>query len=191
MTIVAATAIGLGIAREMHDELWSQSNMTVIDGSVGAVLLPVTRWTVLSLPFLMAWTIALTLLQLLHPRPKLGDLFHRPGMTACGAATLAIAIGAVNLTALLVALRIKHSINRYEHDGIIEGLVSCLLHGKGIEAGMPGLAVTVGWIMLALSGRWQPDQSWLDRAGRWRGPTIIGTETYAKDRSQQLRTGIS
>jgi hypothetical protein len=34
---------------------------------------------------------------------------------------------------------------------------------------MPGLAVTVAWSMLALSGRWQSEPTWLDRAGRTLG----------------------
>ena len=44
----------------------------------------------------------------------------------------------------------------------------------GVNLGMPGLAVTVAWTGLALSGRWQPEPNWLDRAGRLIGLAWVG-----------------
>lgn len=32
--------------------------------------------------------------------------------------------------------------------------------------GMIGLAVACGWMLLLVSGRWRPERSWIDRAGR-------------------------
>lgn len=166
MTLVAATAVGLGIARGMHDLLWMNTNMTVKDGSVGAVLLTVARWTALGLPLIVAWTIGLFLLHWRRPRPSLGDFLHRPGATACGAAVFALAIEAVNLTTLLVVVLARQSMSKSSYSGMAECLVDCLIRGLGIEIGMPGLAVAVAWMMLALSGRWEPDPGWLDRTGR-------------------------
>jgi hypothetical protein len=177
MTLVAATAVGLGLARGVHDELWSQTNMS--NGSVGAVLLAAARWTALGSPLLMAWTVALLPLTVPRPRPNLRASLHRPGTIACGAATLAMAIGAVNTTALLVVVWIKQSLGRYEPDGIIETLVQCLIHGAGIGMGMPGLAVTVAWATLASSGHWQPGPDWLDRAGRCLGVVWIALMVLA------------
>jgi hypothetical protein len=173
MTLVAATAVGLGLARGMRDDLWSQTNMVVDDGSVGAVLLAAARWTVLGSPLIMAWTVALLPLALPRPRPGLRRLPDRPGTTACGAATLALAIGAVNTVALLVVVWIRQSLSRYGPDGIIKVLVQCLIHGIGIGLGMPGLAVTVAWATSAASGHWQPGPDWLDRAGRCLGVVWI------------------
>jgi hypothetical protein len=57
MVLVAATAVGIGIARGMRDKLWDSTNMSVVAGSVGSTLLVIARWTVLGFPFLVAWTI--------------------------------------------------------------------------------------------------------------------------------------
>jgi hypothetical protein len=172
MALVAATAIGLGLARGMRDELWSQTNMSVAVGSVGAILLAVARWMVLGLPLVMAWTVALLLLGLRRPRPRLGDRIHRPGTTACGAATLAMALGAANLTALMAVVRASVTITQKDN-WIVECMVEGLLQGIGIDVSMPGVAVTVAWATLALGGHWKPAQHWLERVGRLLGVVWI------------------
>ena len=40
--------------------------------------------------------------------------------------------------------------------------------------GSPGLAVTIAWVALAVSGRWQSEPSWIDRVGRLMGCGWIG-----------------
>jgi hypothetical protein len=104
MVLVAATAVGLGIARGIRDGLWTLTNPSVNVSQVGPALLLAARWTVLAYPFLVAWTIALLLL-LFRPRrfrPSPGDLLNQPGRAACGAAAMAITIGTVNLAALIL-----------------------------------------------------------------------------------------
>lgn len=179
MTLVAATAVGLGLARGVYRELWSQTNMNVGDGSAGAVLLATARWTALGVPLIAVWTIALLVLDLQRPQPRLRALFHRSGTAACGAATLAIVIEVVNLTALLVVLSVRQSMSKYPPFGLDEVLVAALIHGVGINLGMPGLAVAVAWVTSALGGHWQPAQDWLDRAGRWLGVVWIAVMVLA------------
>src|SRR5262249_34282205 len=81
IVLVAATAAGLGIARGIQDALWRSTNASVNVGPVGPALLLAARWTVLTYPSLVAWTIALLLL--LFPsrrfRPSPRDLLNRPG----------------------------------------------------------------------------------------------------------------
>lgn len=166
MSLVAATAVGLGLARGMQDPLWSQTNMTVVDGSVGAVLHAAARWTILGLPMIMSLTLAVLLMALQRPRPGFGSLMRRPGTAACGAAALAMAIGAANMMALLAVVRVKQSMGPYEPDRLAVVLVDCLIHGVPLDCGMPGLAVTVAWATLALTGQWHREPHWLDRAGR-------------------------
>lgn len=167
MVLVAATAAGLGIARGISDELWRLTNPLVRVGSIGPALLDAARWTVLAYPFLVAWTMALLLLTFLPRRfrPIPDDPLNRPGTAACGAATIAISIGMVNLTALfLVAMaRSGTPLNSRQ---IISDIIEATTHNIGVELGMPGLGVTVAWSMLALSGRWRSQPNWLDRAGR-------------------------
>jgi hypothetical protein len=43
-----------------------------------------------------------------------------------------------------------------------------------------GFAVLGGWAVLVLSGRWRPEPSWIDRAGRIIGATWIGAVVLAR-----------
>jgi hypothetical protein len=167
MVLIAATAAGLGTARGIRDLVWEATGQSVMVGSIGPTLLLAARSTVLAYPFLVAWTIALSLLLFLPRRfrPSLGDLINRPGTAACGAAAMAITIGTVNLAVLIVVAFARNGtpLNSKEFLG---SCVYGIIHNLGVELGMPGLGVTVAWSMLALSGRWRSEPNWLDRTGR-------------------------
>jgi hypothetical protein len=167
MVLVAATAVGLGIARGIWDALWTSTNASVNVGPVGPALLLAAHWTVVAYPFLVAWTIALLSLVFLSRRfrPTAGDLLNRPGATACSAAALAITIGTVNLAVLILVVMARNG-TIWNSREMIECCVDAVRLNIGVELGMPGLAVTVAWSTLALNGRWQPEPNWLDRAGR-------------------------
>jgi hypothetical protein len=74
-------------------------------------------------------------------------------------------IGTVNLTVLILVFMARNS-TRWNSKEMIEYFVDAVRLNIGVELGMPGLAVTVAWLTLALNGRWQPEPNWLDRAGR-------------------------
>jgi hypothetical protein len=97
MVLVASTAVGLAVARAMAGKLWGSTKLNEPYNS--EVLQHVARWTVLCLPFLVAWTIAVLLLQMLSRRPRPGSdgLLWQPGAAACGAAALAITTEAVSV----------------------------------------------------------------------------------------------
>ena len=167
MVLVAATAAGLGIARGIQDALWRFTDASVNAGPIGPALLLAARWTVLAYPCLVALTVALLLLLFRSQRfrPDLADLLNRPGATACGAAAMAIALGMVNL-AVLILVVMARSGTPWNSKEMIEAFVDAVRLNIGVELGMPGLAVTVAWSMLALSGRWRSEPNWLDRVGR-------------------------
>ncbi len=169
MFLIAATAVGLGAARGMHDVLRDATDMdaSLLAEPVGPYLLEAARWSALGYPLLVAWTIALVLLLFLPRRfrPSIKSLLERPGATACGAAALAVAIETVNVITLAVAL--MANIGTVLPSAVMARfLVMAVTPYLGVNLGMPGLAVTVAWTGLALSGRWQPEPNWLDRAGR-------------------------
>jgi hypothetical protein len=172
MLLIAATAIGLGAARGCHDPFWSRSNRTVEIGSFDAIALEVSRWILVALPMAWAWTVALLVIGLQGPRAGLRPRISLPGSAACGAATIALVIDATNLLAILTAVALQEGIvwdqdiAAFLYDGMIE------LSIPGI--GSPGIAVTVAWVTLAVTGRWQPEPSWIDRAGRLMGLGWIG-----------------
>jgi hypothetical protein len=107
---------------------------------------------------------ALLLLLSQRTRPRLHDLLHRPGAIACGAAAFAVIFETVNVMVLFIALMAKES-KIWSSEEMNEGLVQILTHST-TGFGMPGLAVTVAWSGLVLSGHWLPEPNWLDRTGR-------------------------
>jgi hypothetical protein len=165
MVLLAATAVGLAVARAMARKLWGSTKLNEPYNS--EVLQQVTRWTVLCLPFLVAWTIAVLLLQMLSRRPRPGpdDLLCQPGAAACGAAALAITTEAV----IVLVMGLMSPKTSSLRENVPQVLVWVLTHHYMCQLGMPGLAVTVAWMALALSGRWQPEPNWLDRTGRSMG----------------------
>jgi hypothetical protein len=149
MILVAATAIGLAVSR-----IWFQEYLLARPNNEDRWL----RWLLVAVslrllnyvPVLAACTVALFVLQLRQPRPRLRSLARRPGWVAVCAAVTGLAIAYV-----LVAL--KHA----------KGLGGWLLVEVSI---LPvGVAVAAAWVNLAVSGLWRPENQWIDRLGRVAG----------------------
>ncbi|QDV37990.1 hypothetical protein [Tautonia plasticadhaerens] len=124
-------------------------------GPHARVLRPAFSFRWVSIVLLVPPTLAL-LCSLVHPpRPTRAESLHRPGVLA------ALIVSAVLLvqSAMAVAL------------GLLSGetpwwyVESRAFFGIGAE----GLAVAIGWGLLALCRRWRPSPSWRDRAGRLLG----------------------
>jgi hypothetical protein len=117
-------------------------------------------------PLLAAWTMAVPLLALRGPRPRLGRLARQPGVAACGAAALVIAaetagaILRVRLSTAVFPLRIE----AYAEVWFIQ---------------IAGFAVAAAWLTLALAGRWRASPHWIDRLGRLWGTFWIGASLAA------------
>ncbi len=101
--------------------------------------------------FVAPLTPALLVARLRRPRPAFPGLVCQPGLVASAALCLATIIE-VDVAFLQLAT------------------VPFLL-----EAALPGAMVVASWAILALSGRWHPEASWVDRSGRLVGVFWIAT----------------
>ncbi len=140
MILVGASAVGLALLK------------TIIDDAVRFWPSPVS----VSRPFtyfLLAWTIAYIPLRLRRPRAPLDRLMFQPGMAACSAVIIVIAIDVIAWAS---------------YEGTLgPGLAATtVLRFWRVHSGHPGPVVAMTWLGLVLSRRWQPEPSWLDRLGR-------------------------
>jgi hypothetical protein len=90
------------------------------------------------LPFLVFWSCALLALRLVRPRPAASALASQPGASASAVAT-----------ATVLALPWTESVL-----------------ARPCSPVLISIAVGLAWLILRLGGRWQAEQSWIDRAGR-------------------------
>jgi hypothetical protein len=157
MVLVGATALALWVGR-LH--LFPRATVALsIEARLWSIRLAL-HWAQLLLlasqPMLAVWTLAVAALGLLPPRPPLRRLALRPGLAACLAAAAVIVIGG-GLTFATTTVRLAEP-----KDAAIVYLAASLMPQRAEV----GFAVTAVWLILALSGRWGPEVSWVGRAGR-------------------------
>jgi hypothetical protein len=163
MLLVAAVALGSFLARETNPNLTSAIAHIKHDPTPGMrQLLSIEASLKVVVPFLAVWTPALLLLRLRQPRPCLKRLARQPGAVASAVATLAIAIVAVWILSLWAAG------SRFMLSSDLAG--AFLGYSSEIS-----FAVAGGWSVLAFSGRWRSEPSWIDRTGRATGVAWIAT----------------
>jgi hypothetical protein len=100
------------------------------------------------LPILATLTVAVVLLRLRPPRPRLARLLRQPGIAASVAATSAIALWVPAVGAWAT----RRNLDEYQ------SLVFLTISA--------GSAVASCWTILLIGGRWRPDPGWGDRVGR-------------------------
>jgi hypothetical protein len=156
MVLIAATAVGIALARMiMSFEGWRRDFGTPQEPWRTARVVFRNSRNVGS-PLLLTWTVALLVLHLRRPRPRLRRVFRRPGAIACGVATLAFLLP----TVLIIPLGVRA---RAEGSSVGDPFYLASIWVLGANG---GLGVLCGWLTLVLGGRWRPEPSWLDRAGR-------------------------
>jgi hypothetical protein len=166
MILVAATAVGLALTRAYFGEYFQARPIrehqwlrwAIVAGSLQSIYY---------LPILASWSVALVVLRLRPPRPRLRRLAWRPGWVATCAAATALTIGWLMVT-------IQHYTG---HRGW--HLVESSVHPVGV-------AVTAAWVNLAACGRWRPEAEWIDRLGRvvgvcWIVITLLLTSLFLPD----------
>jgi hypothetical protein len=163
MALVAATAVGLGLANE-----WSRKAARIVifvgpeEGLVPG-LTPWTKWIILSWPVVAAWTVALVALRLRGPRPVGRRLFAPPGVAACLVASIMMALEVADVVAYRVFLMLSYGRPLTMDDNLYTlGYFAT----RTIPSPSVGMAVAASWGALALAGRWRAEPGWLDRAGR-------------------------
>src|SRR5262249_36756626 len=127
--------------------------------------------SVFVIPGLVAWTVACLLLRLRRPRPPWRRLSRQPGTMACLIATVAIGLSA--------AFGAIGWVMEDQRDDAIEWLA---VQSLAVPP-QPGAAVFWCWVTMALSGRWRPEPTWLDRLCRllglaWLTMALLFTYAY-------------
>jgi hypothetical protein len=120
-----------------------------------------------------SWLVFFTMLslvpiRLIQPRPAIARLWRQPGWLACNInAFVVLYVIANHLPSLMTGLRSSLPLQRGE---IVSGCFLSLT--TGIDSGA-GMAIATGWATLALVGRWEPGEDWIDRAGTICGIWLI------------------
>jgi hypothetical protein len=127
------------------------------------------EWWIVSLWHCVAVvTIAVLVLRLVGPRPRFRQLTRQPGTVACGAVFFAVLVEMVyQMSEAAYALYGSSNVR--------------ILHAAYWIISGPFEAVSVGaaWLLLAISGRWRSDASWIDRFGFVLGVFWIATPLLA------------
>ncbi len=151
MILIAATAVGIALTRAILPglETMRTSAFSGAFSGLGKYVLVQYGLSVVS-PTFLAWTLALLLMRLRAPRPRLKRVFSQPGAAACAAATLAMVLQAIL------------------HLGLLAVGSQTVAQGFFFSAysGTVSFTIIGGWLVLALIGRFRPEPTWIDRAGR-------------------------
>ncbi len=172
VTLVAASAVGLGVTRTLWDFFLGEYFYRPISGWTTVAVFARAPETVLVLiPLATTWTFTLPLLRLRRPRPPLRRLPLQPGTAAWGAAILVLAVTQLGFLSkcaveVFVTGATDFAVRSFSDFFLIEitpstGLIAC--------------AILTAWMMLAVTGLGRPERSWIDRMGRVLGVLWIAT----------------
>jgi hypothetical protein len=162
MVLVAATAVGLVVSRAFLSEGLTFPDQWTWD-SVGELALALNQ---LIAPVALAWTLAVCLLRLRGPRPRLRLVFRQPGMVACTAALIVFLLRVLE-PILAVCVHYLASPGMFLRDKEWMGIqLSDVFNLNLLNLGD---GVAVAWILLWLGKACRPERSWIDRTG-----TVLG-----------------
>ncbi len=105
---------------------------------------------------LLAASLALLIIRLRSPRPRLSHLFCQPGFVACFTAVFLAGWAFLNLG---LSLLVTYGISRWTDEQTINMLLNTIIYSK------PHSSIILVWLILALSRRWRPERTWIDRLG--------------------------
>jgi hypothetical protein len=151
VTAVALVPIRLYLWENLHPpENWSASELMRMGLDANIVLVPPA----------LALTLALWLLRMKPPRPRLRRVFRQPGLAA---STTMLVSTVASLISFILYISINQDFSHFGFQSVDEinlwariGMVPLFLSGGGVAA---------VWIVLWLSGTWRAEPRWIDRAG--------------------------
>jgi hypothetical protein len=148
MILLAAVAGGLTMARAYSLSVFE--NMRHAEAIRSLILLQALPTAIVS-PLM----VVLVPFGLLQPRPSRQRLARQPGYVACCAGTVGVALA----VAEQVLFRNTSAVNVFtDARTFLFFWASCTGAVEPIVIG--------AWLLLALSGRWRPEATWVDRLGR-------------------------
>jgi hypothetical protein len=188
IVLIAATAVGIAgmrcywlsgntVSLSRPEGGWSTASIVTILYDAASV----------SLPLLVAWTLAVFALRLRSPRPRLRQLAVQPGTAACIIAMTGLMAGVLELIVRFTVCRVvtgEDPLKEFfphppaylafstvgERDFYFLGVLLSFMFASNAQI---AFGVVVAWIILAWSRRCRPESSWIDRAGRVMGVTWI------------------
>jgi hypothetical protein len=195
MILVASTAVGLALMRDYFpDVLTGRWKVASKESGLGIVVSYIQHALFASLPCGTVGTIAVLILRLRRPRPRLRRLARQPGMVAGLATTVVLCKHMIDglvrftlgfLTDVPSPVRLPNPPFMYNRSLTAmplplpsfgqEVIRHPILNDSPYSV---GIAIGVAWVVLALSGRFRPERSWIDRLGRaigvyWIGVTLL------------------
>jgi hypothetical protein len=159
MILVAATAIGIAWGR--GDLIATVQAKVIPTGTVFSNTMrtrPVRfsdrlgTFRLGALRLLGCWTLAVLVIRLRPPRPRRVRLMCQPGMLAVATATTyTVVVAASFLLAFLIRAKYKPAWSDYI--------------AQAIDLDGTAKAIVAAWLILALSRRWRPERTCIDRLG--------------------------
>lgn len=173
MILVAATAIGLCGSMMICDdpELGWLTKDWIFPTRIRHIFYPFFVYNLLYVlsPIGAVWSLALSVFALRKPRPAIHELANQPGVAACWAATLTMAItcgltawmyyrvGELNWDNLSRMHHVKFSNDVFLSDMVIRAMDN--------SYDPIGCSICSVWAIAAIGKRWSPEASWIDRTG--------------------------
>jgi hypothetical protein len=173
---VAATATGLAWCRFLllaHSEVyWSDVWDALSSGDT-------SRWNLSYLwlaskeaarlvsPLLLAWSAAIVVSRLRSPRPRRRRLWCQPGFLACLATLFVYGWRSIGFVVFLIPYLVAVAGKPAPVDtGALATELAVLFSYRVSARADAGGAVALAWLVVAAGGRWLPEPTWVDRAGR-------------------------
>ena len=199
MILIAALGVGMANARVLWLAL-------AAEGPSVSVWWYWTTARISAAMMISAWATPLTLaclaFRLRRPRPAWRRVALRPGAAATLSCALIFAVRLLEVAAAFRApavqpnwgtafakafiLRFNDSsylvlMNSLDRSGVLSSVEPAMCFGVVVASfSTPcGYAVGAVWLVLALSRRWRPEKSWIDRLGRALGVAWIATTALA------------
>jgi hypothetical protein len=168
MVLIAAAAIALVLMRPVL-----QGMPSVVHSPTDVLHLGMSVCILIE-PLALTWSLALGLLRLRKPRPRLRRVFRQPGMAAC---TATFSSNIMFILILLIIASIHYfSLRRFAFGEFFQFTDD---DAWLVLMSFTGWAVCGAWTVLWLAGAWRAERSWMDRTGRvlgvyWILNSVIG-----------------
>lgn len=163
MVLIAAVGVGLVWMREFTEtEAGGESYPYETKFNGGPIPSPVRAvmigfwWMDASHNIAAPVTIALVMLRAFPPRPNFRRLARQPGVVACVAVTAAVSVENLAKFSDVVVI-VRYAAGKWSE-------IASLAYWN-VQGDSESLAVFVAWLLLAWSGRWKRERSWVDHLG--------------------------